>query len=208
MQIKTVSEACSFILEWTACVNAFRGAELSNKYVIPKCVAELNAKLGQLWQNNDHPLNAFPHVSDQPVGLLDIQDLILNPKTYAADDEGVIPLVWENQGVWGFGFRPSEPEQLLVCRDWCDGLQSDFADKWRPVGVTTEDGLVWTLLSNFCFLAPEENTVVEAYEFNRRPEDADRLLWRHPAWDGFDGFWTNSKRSVIFYSGMGLTIRR
>jgi hypothetical protein len=46
------------------------------------------------------------------LGLRGGQDKILNPNDYARDENGIVPFVWENQRVWGYGFDPDDVDQL------------------------------------------------------------------------------------------------
>jgi len=66
------------------------------------------------------------------------------------DENGIVPFVWENQGLGGYGFDPDDVDQLLVCGYWCDGLRGDFETEWRRVAAKPVDGLVCTLLINLC----------------------------------------------------------
>ena len=102
------------------------GRLLANDFALPDCVARLNARLGDLWRSAERVPGPLLRYVTPFLGLRDGQDRILNPNEYARDENGVVPAVWENQGVWGYGFDPNDVARLLVCGDWRDGLQGDF----------------------------------------------------------------------------------
>lgn len=206
MTLNTVDDACDFIAEWTGVEGTFAGATLPSEPPIPQCIRALNSRLGLVWQGSEHPFWMVHTEGAGPVTLFDVQDHVLDPRTFALDDHGIIPVLWENQGVFGFGFDPNTDECLYVCRDWCDGLESEFPTTWRKAGATLEDGIVSALLGNLWMLNFGD-AEVELDELAPKPSDASELLWLHPAWRGFDGFWTDTGRTLFYYSGMG-TLRR
>lgn len=207
--INTVDEACDFILTWFEIDHDFPGADLPSADSLPEAVRALNSRLGQLWHDDNHPLKADLAIPNSPVSLFDYQDALLDPLTYEQDEEGFFPVATENQGVWQFGFHPSDLSELYVSRDWCDGLESDFHEKWRQVGAKIDDAIISVLLGNFCIMISHEEDWHDApVQADAKPAAADHLLWSHPAWRGFDGFWTNSERNLIYYSQLGLALRR
>jgi hypothetical protein len=194
--LKTVDDVCDFAGEWSREAGAYGGEPLSAGFAVPDCVARLNARVGQLWRRSDRVPGPVLRYSTPFLGLLGGQDQILDPNRYARDEDGVVPFVWENQGVWGYGFDPDAPDHLLVTGDWCDGPQRNFDANWRCVLATPEDALVCTLLLNLCLQSDGD------WEDDRPKLDAAHsILWRHPSWSNFDGFWINDARTLIYFMG-------
>lgn len=190
--MNTIDEACDFIGEWCGEPDERPGGPVTLSFAIPNCVLRLNARVGQLWQSARRYPEPLPNYPTPFFGLLEGQDRIVDPRRYGPDASGIIAFVWENQRVWRYGFNPSQVDRLFVSGDWCDG--SDEA--WRQVEATTEDALISTLLINLCMMSGaswDENVP--------KPESASVLLWDHPAWTTFDGFWTNDERTLIYFSG-------
>ncbi len=200
--LKTVDEACDFIGEWCSERAAHPAGPIATSLAVPACVMRLNARVGALWQNAKRMPGPLLSYATPFLGVLEGQDRILDPRTYALEAYGVVPFVRENQDVWRYGFRPDDPDRLLVSGDWCDGLSANFSTQWREVEASTEDALVCTLLINMCMQSDanwDDNSP--------KPEAAHLLLWSHPAWSDFDGFWTNAEKSLIYFSGWQVTRR-
>jgi hypothetical protein len=160
----------------------------------------LNARAGDLWRSAKRVPGPVLRYARPFLGLLGGQDNILDPNGYARDKHGIVPFVWENQGVWSYGFDPENIDQLLVSGDWCDGRGGDFETEWRCVATKPEDALVCTLLINLCMQSDanwDENA--------SKPEAAHIVLWQHPAWRDFDGFWINEEGTLIYFSGWQVT---
>jgi hypothetical protein len=200
--LMTVDDACDFIAEWCQEPGSYPGQPLANDFAVPDCVARLNARLGDLWRSAERVSGPILRRMTPFLGLLDGQDRILNPNEYARGENGIVPAVWENQGVWGYGFDPKDVDRLLVCGDWCDGLRGDFETEWRRVEAKLEDALVCTLLINLCM---ESNANWD--DNAAKPEAAHIALWAHPAWSDFEGFWINEERTLIYFSGWQVTQR-
>jgi hypothetical protein len=196
--LKTIDEACDFITDWFRETGSYAGQRLSIELPVPESILRLNARVGELWRSSKaQPSRTFQHASPL-LGLLDGQDKILNPIDYARDENGVVPFVRENQDVWLYGFDPNDVDQLLVSGDWCDGLRGDFQTEWRCVAARPEDALVCTLLINLC-MRSDANWDDDV----PKPDAAHTVLWRHPAWSNFDGFWIDDERTLIYFSGWG-----
>ena len=189
--VKTVDDTCEFIAKWCQEPGGYPGQLLANDFAVPDCVARLNARVGDLWRSAERVSGPVLRYVTPFLGLLDGQDRILNPNEYARNENGVVLAVWENQGVWGCGFDPNDVDRLLVCGDWCDGLQEDFETEWRRVEAKLEDALVCTLLINLCM---ESNANWD--DNTPKPETAHIALWAHPAWSDFEGFWINDGANV------------
>lgn len=200
--LKTVDEACDFIGEWCGESAGYAGAPLASPFAIPNSVVRLNSRVGDLWRTAKRIPGPLLSYATPFLGLLEGQDRILNPSTYAIDAHGVVPFVCENQGVWRYGFDPSDADRLLVSGDWSDGLSGEFSTEWRYVEATTEDALVCTLLINMCMQSTTNWDVDEP-----KPEAACIPLWNHPAWDDFYAFWVNEERTLIYFSGCQVTRR-
>jgi hypothetical protein len=197
--LKTVDEACDFIADWSRDKGSYAGPPISSDFGVPDCIVRLNARIGDLWRNAKRQPGTLSYASPF-LRLLDGQDKILNPIEYARDENGIVPFVRENQDVWCHGFDPSDMDQLLVSGDWCDGLGADFQTEWRRVAAKPEDALVCSLLINLCMQGDADwNDDVP------KPDAAQTVLWRHPAWSNFDGFWVDGDRTLIYFSGWVVT---
>jgi hypothetical protein len=196
--LKTVDEACDFIGDWCREKRSYPGQPLRADFAVPDCILRLNARLGGLWpgaKRQPGPIVEYPR---RFLGLLSVQDKILNPSEYARDKDGVVLFAHENQGVWQFGFDPDDVDQLLMKGDCVFGPRSTVGDEWDLVDATPEDALVFALLINLCLTSADE------WDENlRKPETANEVLWNHHAWgsDHFDGFWINDERTLIYFSG-------
>ncbi len=78
----------------------------------------------------------------------------------------------------------------------------------RTVEATPEDALINVVLTNglsalgkYC-----ESDLTDDHE--KAPSDTEIPLWKHPAWDGWPGIWTNADGIRLHFGGMGLTYRR
>jgi hypothetical protein len=202
MMLQTVDEACDFIAEWCAEEASHAGQPLDTDLAVPDCIVRLNARVGDLWRSANRPSGPPLRYATPLLGLFGAQDRILDPGDYAPDENGIVPFVWANQDVWGYGFDPDDPDHLLVSGDWCDGPRRNFKTEWRRVAARTEDALVCTLLINLCMQSDAN------WDDNApKPPAAHLALWRHPAWSDFDGFWINEERTLIYFSGWQVTRR-
>ena len=200
--LKTIDEACDFIGEWCGEHAARPGGPVGTSLAVPDCVLRLNARVGELWRSSKRIAGSPEEYATPFLGLLEGQDRILQPSSYATDANGIVSFVAENQDVWRYGYNPDQPNRLLVSGDWCDGLGGSFGTEWRHVEATTEDALVCTLLINMCMQSDadwEDNTP--------RPKSAHIALWRHSSWRDFDGFWINYERTLIYFSGWSVRRR-
>ena len=197
--LKTVDEACDFVAEWCGEEGDHAGQPVSVGFAVPNCITRLNARVGDLWRAKRLP-GPILRYSTPFLGLLEGQDQVLNPSGYVRDTNGVVPFVYENQGVWHYGFDPDDVDQLLVSGDWCDGVRGDFETEWRRVAAKPEDALVCTLLINLCMQSDAK------WDDNApKPETARLVLWQHPAWSDFDGFWINDEQTLIYFRDWQVT---
>jgi hypothetical protein len=162
----------------------------------------LNARVGNLWHNAKRLPGPFSQYSTPFLGFLGGQDKILNPTSYVQDRNGVVPFVLENQGVWSYGFGPDDIDQLFVTGDWYDGRREDFKTEWRVVSAKPQDALVCTLLLNLCL---QSNACWDHKA--PKPETTQSVLWKHPAWGEFGGFWINNAKTLIYFEGWQVTRR-
>jgi len=194
--LKTIDDACDFVATWCQDKCPYPGQAINLDFALPDCIVRLNARVGDLWHTAKPQPGPILQYATPLLGLLGGQDQILNPSKYARDEYGIVPFVWENQGVWGYGFDPTALDQFVVCGDWCDGVQRADDAKWRRVAARPEDALVCTLLINLC-MQSDANWDDRA----PKPEAAHTVLWQHPAWRDFDGFWVNDEQTLIYFSG-------
>ena len=106
--LKTVDEACDFIAAWCQETGTHAGQPLACDFAVPDCVVRLNERVGDLWRSAKRLPGPILGYATPFLGLLGGQDKILNPNDYAREQNGVVPVVWENQGVWGYGFDPDD----------------------------------------------------------------------------------------------------
>src|SRR5690606_31299072 len=134
--------------------------------------------------------------------LFHTQDSLIPPQEYETLENGIVPAIWENQGVWGCGFDPKDPEVLWVNDSadpevrWAKDDSPDehaHAYEWRPVpGANISLPMIYVLLGNTVW----SSTDVEMDELDR-PAWATVLLWQHGPWPGFQGFWTNENKTKL-----------
>jgi len=194
--LKTIDEACDFIAEWCQQKDSYAGPPLRTGFAVPDCVLRLNARVGHLWHSAKRLPGPILRYATPFLGLFGGQDEIVNPRDYARDKNGVVAFVRENQGVWRYGFDPDDVDQLLVSGDWFYGLESPFPTDWRRVPAQPQDALVWTLLINLCM-----QSNADWDEYAPKPEATHLVLWQHPAWTNFDGFWINDEKTLIYFGG-------
>lgn len=207
MQISSLSEACDFVLEWQGVPGRLPGKPLSGLAAQALPIVELNACLGLVWQSKEHPLKVDLSIPGKPVSVFEYQDRVLNPSDYEIDEQGIVSVVWENQGVWGMGFSPSDPGPLWVKRYWVDNVDALNGELWRRTNSTLDEGLTFALLSNFIIMIADDDEW-QADENNVSAE-TPVLLWRFQSiTEGFPSFWTNDSRTAVHYSGMYITVRR
>jgi hypothetical protein len=195
-QLATIDDACAFIRAWFGWTCDLAGAEIRLPFAAPPAIETLNRRLGRLW------LDA--RAAPGGVNVLDLQDTILPPHAYEAGPDGVAPMIWENQGVWGCGFKPEANSRMWVKGDWPDGLSDRY--EWRPVEHPIEAAVLYVLLGNTLWGSRD----CAADDEDDKPAEADRLLWTFAPWPDFAGFWTNDERSLIRMqgTGWGVTARR
>jgi hypothetical protein len=97
--LKTVNEVCDFIAEWCQETGAHAGQPLACDFAVPtvSCVSTNGLVICGAAQSA-HPGPIFQYATPF-LGLLGGQDKILNANDYARDENGVVPVVGENQGV-------------------------------------------------------------------------------------------------------------
>lgn len=200
--LRTVDEVCDFIAEWCGRDANCPGPPLDVDFAVPECVVRLNARIGELWTSARRLPEPVLRYATPFLGLLGGQDDILNPRDYVRSQKGIVPLVWENQGVWACGFDPDSVDQLVVSGDWSDSIRTEFRKDWQPIGAKPEDALVCTLLTNLCM-----QSNAEWDDDRRKPDSVDQILWQHPDWNDFYSFWSNETRTLIYFGGFHVTRR-
>src|SRR5262245_7855818 len=104
--LKTVDEACDFIVEWCHETGSYAGQPLTTGFAVPDCVVRLNERIGDLWRSARGLPGPVLRYARPFLGLLGGQDEILNPNGYARDENGIVQFARENQDAWGYGFDP------------------------------------------------------------------------------------------------------
>jgi hypothetical protein len=168
------------------------GSQITLPFAVPQAIETVNRRLGRLWLERGN------------IGIFDSQDALVSPHRYQARPDGIVPMIWENQGVWGCGFKSEMSAQLWVTGDWPDSLSDTCA--WRPTQDVVDTVVIFVMLANAIWASDD----CEMDDEDQRPAEADRLLWTFAPWAGFSGFWTNSDRTLIRMqgSGWGVTVRR
>jgi|GEM_PF-3866127 len=193
--ISTVDEACTVIIDWFGWKNNLAGSQITLPFAVPQSIQTVNHRLGRLWED--------PRACGD-VNILDGQDTLISPHRYEAGPDGVVKAIWENQGVWGCGFKPETGAQLWVTGSWstdeCD------AHAWRPMQDVIDTVVIFVLLTNLVLASAD----CQYDDQDEKPDEADRLLWAFAPWSGFSGFWTNKDQSLIRMQGWGwgMTARR
>lgn len=191
-KISSIEQACLFLSDWFGWKQSLEGPPLDPGLEIPDAIQTINRHLGQFWL---HPSSA---------NVLNQQDRLIPPQHYAAEPGGVIPIAFENQGVWAIGYKPDTGSRLWVTGDWPDDLRGDA--EWRQTPHAIDPALIFVLLANAVWSAPD----CAMDEEDDKPADADCLLWSFAPFAGFSGFWTDRDMSLIRMqgAGWGVTARR
>jgi len=201
MKINNIDDAIEFITQWRGTPGAWPGGAGPLHQSEPKALRVLDEKLGQFWGEPPYPF--LPSESDHNTerGLFRVQDTIINPRNASMDDD-VTLLVAENQGVWFFG-RTNE-QKLLIKGDWIWSSEALSYAEWSPFDADIQDVLVFTLLLNFFFytFSLTSNNTQPIYD-SKDLHDNYVLLWSHPAWSAFDGFYTDKDETTFVFSGFG-----
>jgi hypothetical protein len=194
--ISTIGDACMVVSRWFGWADDLAGDQIVLPFEVPHAIETINHCFGRLWSDAS---GAHPGVD-----IFNAQDRLISPQRYEVTSDGIVPLIWENQGAWGCGFKPETGAQLWVTGDWpidgCDRLT------WSPTEDVIETALIFVMLSNSVWASAD----CEMDEQDERPDGADQLLWTFAPWEGFSGFWTNSNRTLIRMQGMawGVTAHR
>lgn len=208
MLVSSIKDANKFIRNWFGYHEDLSRTAILTEIQLPISVHDLNGVLGQLWETSDHPLAKTIHIGSPPVNLFVNQDRIIDPLEYRLDETGTFTAISENQGVWTFGYRPEFPDRLWVTGDWADGQGHLLKEKWREVEASIEDAFIFTLLGNLCLMSSTEDNWVFDDDQIQPLDGFETLIWRHPAWKGFEGFWANHDQTKIQYCSMGLVVQK
>lgn len=200
MRIGAIDDALALILDWAG----------QDKALPPSAPCPgLPAALPRVISVSDALGPGFSSSDSQNRPLRSVQDQIWRPEDMQPDDDGILPLVTENQCVWRLGFAPSAPEQVLVTGDWLYGDDDLHPDRWCPLSMTCEDALILTVLVNGFFGLGTRFETREEPDFEIRPADCPVLLWTHAALaPGWTGFWTDDASQRLHFGGFGQTLIR
>ena len=199
-EVGNLKTVCEFILNWFGVDGTYPGDPLNDADINPDCFVTLNSMLGGLWNVGEHPIKCLTQHHRSNLGLFAIQNIIENPVNFKLDDDGVIGVIFEDQGVTNFGFRKEEPSQALVCGAW-----SDMTDgPWRKIDDRLEDILVYFLFTNFCFLATSDRDLVD----DEAKEKANTLLWCKTVHAAPRPVWTNESRDILRFPDLGFSLAK
>jgi hypothetical protein len=194
--ISTVDDVCTFISGWFGWTDNLAGSQIMLPFTVPQAVETVNRRLGRLWLEDP-----------QAHGEIDIfgsQDSLISPHQYQARPDGIVPMIWENQGVWGCGFKPEMGAQLWVTGDWPEDQSGSRG--WRLTQNVVDTAVIFILLSNAIWASPD----CEIDDQDEKPAEAGRRVWTFAQWAGFFGFWTNNDQTLIRMQGLrwGVTARK
>ncbi|MDO5643041.1 MAG: hypothetical protein Q4G26_11755, partial [Paracoccus sp. (in: a-proteobacteria)] len=137
--ILDIEAACRFVSGWFGWRDAQNGPLIDQPFVVPPAIHALNRHLGRLWHGAP------------PADLFTFQDRLIPPRDYAPDADGIVPILWENQSVWGCGFKPGTGAQLWVTGDWPDDHCGDAG--WRATSHRVDQAIIFALLGNTVWAA-------------------------------------------------------
>jgi hypothetical protein len=186
--ISTVGEACTVISGWFGWKNDLVGSQITLPFAVPQAIQTVNRRLGRLWLEDRHARGN--------VNIFDSQDTLISPHRYEARPDGVVPIIWENQGVWACGFKPETSTRLWVTGDWPDDQSG--ASAWRPTQDVVDTAIIFVMLANAIWASADCQMDEE-----EKPAGVGRLVWTFAPWAGFSGFWTNNDQTLM-YAGIGL----
>jgi len=180
--IATVEEASGVIADWFGWNNDFAGSQIILPFEVPQSIQVLNGRLGRLWLENGN------------VNFFDSQNTLISPHRYEARSDGVVPMIWENQGVWACGFKPETGAQLWVTGDWPDDQSSSRI--WRPTRDVVDTAIIFVMRANAISASADCQMDEED-----KPAEVGRLLWKFAPWAGLSGFWTNDNQTLMRMQG-------
>lgn len=184
-ELSTVEEACALVVRWGRSARDLAGSPIDLPFAVPKAVETVNRRLGRLW------------LEAPDTGSLGSQDRLVSPHGYRAEPDGTVAVAWENQGVWGCGYRPATGDQLWVTGDWPDDQCG--TREWRPTTDVLDTAVIFILLANTIWAS--DDCVMD--EEDERPAAAERLLWTFAPFSGFAGFWTDARMTLLRMQGHG-----
>ncbi len=194
MKIKSIDDAVNFISAWTGvkCLPLNTNQLPLNT---PKAVRKLYKALGYFWQSPPFPFE--PGILDHNTkrGLLDV----VNPLTVDTDN-AVTPLIYENQGVWKFGY--TKDHQLMFSGDWAFDEKCISYNDWAPFPASIEEALIYFLMSNFFLYMHTSDDDID-FNTNYHSDEFPIILWFHSAW-GEQSFLTNISTTKLVYEGVGI----
>ena len=195
-QISNVDDACVVIKDWFGWQHDLSGPPIILPFAVPEAIDTINRRIGRLWLPETTPRGRSK--------IFDSQDTMIPPLDYQAQPDGIVPMIWENQAVWGCGFKPETGTQLWVTGDWPDDQKNTGG--WRPTRDAVDTAIIFVLLANTIWASAD----CAMDEGDDTPAEIDQLLWTFAPWAGFAGFWTNNDRTLIRMqgSGWGVTARR
>jgi len=190
-RISNVDEACTFILNWFGLKGSHEGSQIQLPFEVPQAMKVVNRRLGRLWLN-------------EPTEIFRGQDELISPLLYELGPDDIVPIIWENQGVWGCGFQPETGSQLWVTGDWPDDRCGMRA--WRSTVDAVDTAIIFVMLGNAVWATDN----CEMDEDDNKPPHADCLLWAFAPFAGFHGFWTDRDMTLLRMqgTGWGVTARR
>jgi len=200
MILTTVRDVVQFISEWNRVTISFPGGPNPLPHSAPAPVRTLDELLGAFWGKSPFPFAPDESNHNTNCGLFDVQDSIVDPRGKHSD-VGITPLIYENQGVWSFGY--SKDQKLMFRGDWVWSGELRTSHEWSPFPASIEDALVFALLLNFYFYSSSEGNSIDL-DFNAPTwQDQHELLWSHPSWSDFGGFYTDHDKSLLIFDGLG-----
>jgi len=201
MLIKSIRDVAQFIFNWTGESSSYPGGPNRLAQHLPEPIRILDELLGSFWGPQPYPFLPGEHDHNTNRGLFHVQDSIVNPRGTSLTDGNITLLLDENQGVWSVGYTKNH--KLMIKGDWVWSGDVQTHLDWSPFDANIEDVLIFALLINFYFYAFSDKIFIDM-DFND-PDSREpySLLWSHPAWSAFPGFFTDTDGKILVFSGFG-----
>lgn len=91
----------------------------------------------------------------------------------------------------------------MIKGDWVWSGEVQTYRDWYSFEANIEDALVFALLMNFYFYAFSEKNSID-FDFDDPDwQKQHRLLWSHPGWSAFQGFFTDNDGKLLIFPGLG-----
>lgn len=211
MKIKSIRDVAEFIADWSGSTDTFPGGPTPLQMSTPEPIRVLDELLGGFWGEPPYLIKPYESDYNRDRGLFGVQDFIISPRPAfrpelddnntadTSSKEHVTLFMEENQGVYVLGY--SKDHKLMVSGEWIWNGEPEAHENWSPFPADIEDALIHTVLMNFYwYYYTDENSEDINYK-DLVSQDEYILLWSHPGWAAFTGFYTNRDRTIFTAGG-------